>query len=172
MKKDTYIFPYPISKTPDIQRRIEVEFIDKQYTYSKTFYIPDFFKDFHVDFLPEGGELLNTTNQIVAFKALGSNGLSKEINGVILNQNGDTISIFESEHKGMGAVSISPQAGDKFHAIVTSSDGITKRFELRNKNRRHKIGSCLLQRLYPLSSTKKRKYGFTRYVVFIGTHSW
>lgn len=129
--EEGYIYiSLPDFKTPDIQRRIEVEFIDKQYTYSKTFYIPDFFKDFHVDFLPEGGELLNTTNQIVAFKALGSNGLSKEINGVILNQNGDTISIFESEHKGMGAVSISPQAGDKFHAIVTSSDGITKRFEL------------------------------------------
>lgn len=120
----------PEFKTPDMQRRIEVEFIDKQYTYNRTFYIPNFFKDFHVDFLPEGGELLNTTNQIVAFKALGSDGFSKEINGVILNQKGDTISIFESEHKGMGAVSISPQAGDKFHAIVTSSDGITKQFEL------------------------------------------
>ncbi|WP_195596765.1 TonB-dependent receptor plug domain-containing protein [Coprobacter fastidiosus] len=129
--EEGYIYiSLPEFKTSDIQRRIDVRFDDKQYTYDRTFFIPNFSKDFHVDFLPEGGELLNTTNQIVAFKALGSDGFSKEITGIILNQTGDTISIFGSEYRGMGAVSISPQTGDKFHAIVTSSDNVTKRFEL------------------------------------------
>ena len=83
--EEGYIYiSLPEFKTPDIQRRIDVRFDDKQYTYDRTFFIPNFSKDFHVDFLPEGGELLNTTNQIIAFKALGSDGFSKEITGVIL----------------------------------------------------------------------------------------
>lgn len=63
--EEGYIYiSLPEFKTPDIQRRIDVRFDDKQYTYDRTFFIPNFSKDFHVDFLPEGGELLNTTNQI------------------------------------------------------------------------------------------------------------
>lgn len=128
--EEGYIYiTLPESASSDSQRRIKVEFVDKQYIYNRTFYIPDFFKDFHVDFLPEGGELLNAPNQVVAFKALGNDGFSKEITGVVLNQYGDTISVFSSEHRGMGTINLSPQAGEKFHAIVTSSDSITKQFD-------------------------------------------
>ena len=86
--------------------------------------------DFDLTFFPEGGALLAVTTQCVAFKAIGSDGFSKEIEGVIIDSKGDTLKTFRSGHKGMGSITLFDIKPDNpIHAIATSSDGVTKRFD-------------------------------------------
>ena len=115
---------------PTAARSIEVEFDDPQYIYKKTFYLPAFTNDFDVTFFPEGGALLAVQHQNIAFKAQGADGFSKEIEGFLLDSQGDTLTSFHSEHKGMGIFTLNPSNGSSYYVMATSSDGVTKRFDL------------------------------------------
>lgn len=115
---------------PTATRRIEVEFDDPQYIYKKTFYLPLFNKDFTIQFFPEGGALLAVAHQNIAFKALGSDGFSKEIEGILFDAQGDTLSTFHSEHDGMGIFTLNPTGGNTYYVIAKTNDGISKRFDL------------------------------------------
>lgn len=115
---------------PTAARSIEVEFDDPQYIYKKTFYLPAFTNDFDVTFFPEGGALLAVQRQNIAFKAQGADGFSKEIEGFLLDSQGDTLTSFHSEHKGMGIFTLNPSNGSSYYVMATSSDGVTKRFDL------------------------------------------
>ena len=115
---------------PTAARSIEVEFDDPQYIYKKTFYLPTFTNDFDVTFFPEGGALLAVQHQNIAFKAQGADGFSKEIEGFLLDSQGDTLTSFHSEHKGMGIFTLNPSNGSSYYVMATSSDGVTKRFDL------------------------------------------
>ena len=87
--------------------------------------------DFDLTFFPEGGAFLSAPYQRIAFKAIGTDGLSKEIEGIIIDSKGDTLNIFRSEHKGMGAITLfNVKPDNPIHVIATSSDGVTKRFDL------------------------------------------
>lgn len=112
-------------------RSLMVQFDDKVYIYKNTFHLPNFNKDFDLAFFPEGGALLSVQRQNVAFKALGPDGLSRDISGVLIDSKGDTLSNFRSEHKGMGVFTVSNAKLDNpLHVVATSSDGITKSFDL------------------------------------------
>lgn len=115
---------------PSATRSLEVEFDDPQYIYKRTFHLPVFSKDFDVTFFPEGGALLAIDHQNIAFKAQGADGFSKDIEGFLFNEQGDTLSTFRSEHNGMGVFTLNPANCTSCYVIVKSSDGISKRFEL------------------------------------------
>lgn len=119
---------------PDLKstatRHIEVEFDDPQYIYKKTFYLPSFNKDFNVQFFPEGGALLAVAHQNIAFKAQGTDGFSKEIEGFLFDAKGDTLTAFRSEHDGMGVFTLNPTSGNSYYVIAKTNDGISKRFDL------------------------------------------
>ncbi|MDR1153765.1 MAG: hypothetical protein LBL04_03565 [Bacteroidales bacterium] len=84
--------------------------------------------DFDVRFFPEGGCLITGMENQVAFKAIGTNGLSVNVSGKIFDQAGELVS-FESVHAGMGKFSFTPQAGKQYFALVRK--GVTeRRFEL------------------------------------------
>lgn len=131
-KTDEYGHIYiPLSNLKkDAKRRLELEFDDPQYIGQKTFYLPAFSKDFDVTFFPEGGNLIAATHQNVAFKAQGSDGFSREIEGYLFNAKGDTLTKIHSEHDGMGAFLINPVFGESYYATITSADGTTKKFNL------------------------------------------
>jgi len=87
--------------------------------------------DFDLAFFPEGGTLLSVPCQHIAFKAIGTDGFSKEIEGILIDSKGDTLNVFRSEHKGMGTIILGNAKSDNpIHVIATSGDGVTKRFEL------------------------------------------
>lgn len=92
--------------------------------------MPAFTNDFDVTFFPEGGALLAVQHQNIAFKAQGADGFSKEIEGFLLDSQGDTLTSFHSEHKGMGIFTLNPSNGSSYYVMATSSDGVTKRFDL------------------------------------------
>lgn len=115
---------------PSATRSIEVEFEDPQYTYKRTFHLPVFTKDFDVTFFPEGGALLAVPHQNIAFKAQGADGFSKEIQGFLFDSKGDTLTYFRSERDGMGVFTLNPIVNGSYYAMITSSDSISKRFNL------------------------------------------
>ena len=76
-----------------------------------------------VQFFPESGTLVNGVNSKVAFKAVGADGLGKDIKGTITDDLGNNITAFSSQHLGMGVFSIEPQAGKNYTAHITYADG-------------------------------------------------
>lgn len=65
-------------------------------------------------FFPEGGNLINTLQSKVAFKANTSNGLPIHIWGAVYNNKGKLIDSIRSLHEGMGSFNITPQQGETY----------------------------------------------------------
>jgi hypothetical protein len=89
------------------QYRIQIAFNDQRYNYQKVYYLPKSNKTYDVQFFPEGGNLINNGIRNIAFKAVGQNGLSLDVEGTVFNQKGDSVTSFMSAHKGMGLFSLS-----------------------------------------------------------------
>lgn len=113
----------------DDELLIEATLADGILKHKQTFVVP-VTKDYHVDFFPEGGELISGKTQKVAFKAINSSGLSEDIDGLVIADNGDTISTFKSAHAGMGVFLISCESDKSYYAIVENKDNIQKKYHL------------------------------------------
>ncbi len=86
--------------------------------------------DYTVQFFPEGGALIAGVAQNVAFKAVAEDGLSIEVKGKIFDSKNQEITQIESMHKGMGLTLLSSSAGSSYYAVVESSEGVEKKFNL------------------------------------------
>ncbi|HTE00713.1 MAG TPA: carboxypeptidase regulatory-like domain-containing protein [Mucilaginibacter sp.] len=100
--------------------------------------VPTKQQNIDVQFLPEGGELVNGLRSKVAVKAISNNGASTDIKGSI-TEDGTEVATFSTQHAGMGAFALTPQPGKVYKAIITRSDGST----------------------YPLDLPKAKEEGFT-----------
>ncbi len=83
-----------------------------------------------MQFFPEGGELVYGINSKVGFKAVGANGLGRDISGYIADQNNEQVVTFQAEHAGMGSFMLQPVAGSTYTAVVKYNDGKELRIEL------------------------------------------
>jgi len=88
---------------------------DKRITYEKQFQIP-LKEGIDIQFFPEGGKLVNGLVSKVAFKAVGTDGMSREVSGAIETEEGEVVISFESTHKGMGIFHLKPEADKKYFA--------------------------------------------------------
>lgn len=75
-----------------------------------------------VQLLPEGGHLIGGLQSIVGVKVIGSDGLGRSAEGEILDQDGKLVTTFQTEYKGMGAFSFTPQANAQYTAKVKVDD--------------------------------------------------
>lgn len=96
----------------------------------RTLQLPSFSDNFELQFMPEGGNLISGFAQVVAFKAIGTDGKSVEVEGYISDKAGNRICDIKSQNKGMGSFLLSAQAGEQYTATVTSARGITSTFQL------------------------------------------
>ncbi|MDO5571047.1 MAG: hypothetical protein Q4F97_06225 [Bacteroidales bacterium] len=89
-------------------------------------------KDFSVTFFPEGGDLIETKMQNVAFKAQGEDGYSVNVHGYLLDEKDDTItSNIASVHDGMGSFPVfDAKQGKKIYAVFADETGNEKSFKL------------------------------------------
>ncbi len=76
-----------------------------------------------MQFFPEGGELVNGLRSKIAFKAINQNGMAEEVQGSILDNSGNEVATFSSQHLGMGVFPLEPQQGKQYTAKVTAADG-------------------------------------------------
>lgn len=80
-----------------------------------------------IQFFPEGGDLINEINSIVAFKALGNDGLGVDIKGKIIDDKDKTITEFSSTHAGMGKFEFKPEKDRNYFAEVVFKSGKPER---------------------------------------------
>ena len=67
-----------------------------------------------IEFFPEGGALLEGVAGRVAFKAESSEGKGIAVEGVVISSGGDTVSMFQSSHLGMGLITFFPVPGEQY----------------------------------------------------------
>lgn len=83
-----------------------------------------------VHFFPEGGDLIAGLKSRVAFKSTDQDGFPVAIQGYITDESGNSIAGLQTEHDGMGAFEIQPEAGKRYKAIVPLPDGNSPSFAL------------------------------------------
>ncbi|MBS1530310.1 MAG: TonB-dependent receptor plug domain-containing protein [Bacteroidetes bacterium] len=76
-----------------------------------------------IQFFPEGGSMVNGIRSKVAFKATGENSLIVDATGIVTDDSGQQITVFKSEHLGMGIFYLTPEPGKTYKASVTFADG-------------------------------------------------
>lgn len=75
-------------------------------------------------FFPEGGDIIESERNTIAFKANYSNGLPFEIKGVIKKQEtGEVITEIKSVHDGMGKFDLEQLPGEKYYAEWVDNNG-------------------------------------------------
>lgn len=92
--------------------------------------LPSFEDDFSAKFLPEGGNLIAGIEQVIAFKAVGVDGHSVHVEGVIQTKSGEQVCSIRSEHDGMGKFSLTAKEGETYIAILSTNEGVTRTFTL------------------------------------------
>lgn len=97
---------------------------------NRYFRIPEVNKPFDVSFFPEGGHAAYSTNVKMAFKAIDANGLSTEIEGNVIDEEGQVCADFKSTHLGMGSFRMFYVPGKKYHAVCKDKAGVSRQFEL------------------------------------------
>ncbi len=91
-------------------------------TYSKTIALDEEYLD--LQFFPESGELVHGLQCTVGFKAIGHNGKGREVEGEIINENGEILTYFKSNELGMGSFTlIHVDSADFYSArVISGSD--------------------------------------------------
>jgi TonB-dependent SusC/RagA subfamily outer membrane receptor len=92
--------------------------------------IAEFAKISDLQFLPEGGNLVNGLDSRVAFKAVNIAGKGVDCNGFILENEKDTVGVIKAEHLGMGFFNLTPEAGKTYTAKIMGLDGKYAAFPL------------------------------------------
>lgn len=71
----------------------------------------------------------------MGFKALGRDGLSRQVTGTVRDDRGRTVARFASRHAGMGSFEFTPRPGRRYTAeCVQTSGGKARRFDLPEAN--------------------------------------
>ncbi|MBB2146575.1 TonB-dependent receptor plug domain-containing protein [Pedobacter sp. LMG 31464] len=83
-----------------------------------------------VQFFPEGGNLIAGLPCKIAIKAINTNGLGENVNGVIIDNDGTEISSFETVYLGMGTLSLTPNEGKTYSAKIKFANGTEKTINL------------------------------------------
>lgn len=71
-----------------------------------------------IQFFPESGYLVNGITSRVGFKAIGEDGMGKDVSGKIFTEAGQVVTEFYSVHKGMGDLEFTPKTGEIYYVLV------------------------------------------------------
>lgn len=101
--------------TLDSLADLEISIQDDRLAYETQFHIP-LQEYIDLQFFPEGGNLVLGLESKVAFKAIGPDGLGRDIAGEILTDDDVVITSFSSTHKGMGTFKLTPESNQEYFA--------------------------------------------------------
>lgn len=83
-----------------------------------------------IQFLPEGGYMVEGLRSRVAFKAVSGDGKALNLSGVVKDDKGMEVAPVQTLHKGMGAFMIKPEKGRKYTAWVKANEGRLQKIAL------------------------------------------
>lgn len=89
---------------------------------STTAYIPDTASLNHIDFFPEGGNMVKDIQSKIAFQLTDENGKGMDGTGIIVNEKNDTVLHFQPLKFGMGSFLFTPSANHTYRAIINLPD--------------------------------------------------
>ncbi|HVS97647.1 MAG TPA: hypothetical protein VHE54_14235 [Puia sp.] len=81
----------------------------------------------HLQFFPEGGDMVGGVENMIAFKANDQFGLPVPVKGSVQDKSGKDILTFASEHDGMGRFVVTPDKDDSLTAVWRDPGGIEHR---------------------------------------------
>lgn len=115
------------------------DFIDKQYIFiygrSKKTVTSVKEKMVRVEFFPEGGNLVSSFLNTIAFKTTNENGLPVDSKGKLLNEKNEVLTTFTSQHDGMGMFELTPALNEKYY-ILLEGDATAKKYYLPEQTAR------------------------------------
>ena len=76
---------------------------------------------FDLQFFPEGGTIIEGLVGRIAFKAIGKDGLGKDVRGKIVDSNNKFITNFKSIENGAGVFNFSPKSSETYTAITNNN---------------------------------------------------
>ncbi len=82
-----------------------------------------------IDFLPEGGVLLEGITNLVAFKAISRLGYGVNARGTIKDEKGLVVASFTTDYKGMGLLFLKPEPGNSYSVSVDGFPSFKHKFE-------------------------------------------
>lgn len=97
-------------------------------TASKT--IPILLQTVDLELYPEGGDLIAGLPNRVYFEAFTPAKKPADLAGIILDEEGNEVATFESQHEGRGRFRLTPRAGEKYSLKLTQPSGIDTVFSL------------------------------------------
>ena len=86
--------------------------------------VPIVLADVQLAFFPEGGHLVDDIPGRVYFEATNAFGQPADVQGIILDDQGQKVSDFGSLHDGLGRFAFTPETGRRYTARVTAPAGI------------------------------------------------
>jgi hypothetical protein len=86
--------------------------------------------DVDVQFMPEGGNLIEELPQKIAFKAINTSGLGETVTGQIIDADGTVITEISTNSVGIGSFVLGAVANKSYTAKIKFKDGSSKDFKL------------------------------------------
>lgn len=87
-----------------------------------------------IQFMPEGGTLIQELPQKIAIKAVNANGKGENVTGQIFDDEGSEITSFDTPFLGMGHFTVTMQANKSYTAKIKFKDGSIKDIKLPKPN--------------------------------------
>jgi hypothetical protein len=82
-------------------------------------------KKYDVQFFPEGGHLVSGLSGKVGFRVADQSGKGlKAFDGLIVNQDSDTVTAFEPLRFGLGSFELTPREGEEYRAVIRDTTGL------------------------------------------------
>jgi hypothetical protein len=81
-----------------------------------------------LQFMPEGGTLLEGVASRIGLKAIGEGGKGTDVSGSILDNRQQNVASFKSSYKGMGSFVFTPQSGESYSVVLNLPDGTIKHY--------------------------------------------
>ena len=85
---------------------------------------------YDIQFLPEGGHMVNGIESVIGFKAINALGKSVEVSGDVYDSDKNKIISFSSFHNGMGAFRLMPERDKKYYALISINESREMKVEL------------------------------------------
>ncbi|MBE9465297.1 hypothetical protein IEE83_25740 [Dyadobacter sp. UP-52] len=85
---------------------------------------------YDIQFFPEGGQLVRNVESKIGFRAVASDGKGINFNGVLVNQNNDTLVRFSPRKFGIGNFMFKPVAGNEYRILIKDSKGKINAYKL------------------------------------------
>jgi TonB-dependent SusC/RagA subfamily outer membrane receptor len=76
-----------------------------------------------VQFFPESGNLVESLPNKIGIKAVNASGLGEDVKGSIIDNDGQEVTQFSTQHLGIGSFILNPQPGKTYAAKVKYKDG-------------------------------------------------